>query len=304
MRFFPTSVAQSPRNARTAQPSNRSLTQSVRRTLRVLLLVSVALAAQSVPAAAQIVEVRRPLTRTDHSVAPTRDMRIATSQRFCSLNRSVRLAERTMAEFVTAGQLTLTGQLVRLCLGEPKVFTLPLYFLVGADAAATGQPSAEERSTASLLLPTAGSFNLQITNANRLWAAGSYTELSVAYQAGVRYNRLPKAAAADQSEPTLSGDLDAGLRFQTGAWDLDDPEGKAGVLWVQVKMGLHLVSDEDLVSAYGVAARNPSSLSIEGGIEIEDRISLKGSWSKVLNNDGVAGLKHDVVKLGVEVKAR
>jgi hypothetical protein len=136
-----------------------------------------------------------------------------------------------------------------------------------------------------------------------VWTKGDYTSLQFAYHVGIRYNRLPTVANPEVLEPVISGDFDGGLRFQTGAWDLDDPNAdNAGVFWAQVKIGIHVLSNRTLGVAFDPAAKDPLNISVESGIEIKDRVTVKASWYKVLNNKGIATLTRDVVKVGFEFK--
>jgi hypothetical protein len=271
---------------------------------RWMLVWGLAVPGLTSAAQGQIVEVRRP-EEVDLSRAGgvKRATTLDEADGFCSLHRSIKVAERTLLNFYNSGLSQATAQLLRICVGEKKIFTVPLYFLAGADVPSLGDAKPEERALTSLVVPTGGAFNFQLTNANPLWTAGDYTSVAVAYQAGVRLNRLPTAADPAVSESVVSGDFDIGLRFQTGAWDLDDKStADAGVLWVQAKVGVHLVSDRHLGLVFSPGAEDPSSLSVESGLEIEDRVSIKASWYKVLNNKGIAALRRDVVKIGFEFK--
>jgi hypothetical protein len=270
--------------------------------MRVTSWAVLSLLALPVAAQAQVVEVRRPLVRDERAATGTRAIdQLKGSEQFCSLHRSIQVAERTMLNFFNSGQLQAAAQVLRICVGEKGLFTVPLYLFSGAEAASLGDAEPTEKAVGSLLVPTSGVFNFQLTNANSFWTRGDYTTMSLAYQAGIRMNRLPTLADPSITESVVSGDVDLGLRFQTGAWDLDDQDGQAGVLWVQAKLGMHFVSDQHLSQVLDPAAKDPFSFSLESGIEIADRVNIKAAWYAILNND-IAGLKRDVVKFGFEFK--
>jgi len=270
--------------------------------MRLLVIAVLGLGSTLRPLAAQIVEERRPFKATraaDGRETVAEKNSLKESDRACDLGGS-RIADRAFVDLLNGGQLQTSAELVRICVGEGKI-VLPLYFLMGSNSASVSDPSDEQKSLATLIAPTAGTFNVQLVNANELKSWGKFTDLSVSYQAGIRYSRLPVAGSADVSEPVVSGDFAAGLRFQTVAWKAGDP-ATSGLFWVQAQLGGRVVSQANMQRVFGLDARKPTTVSVEGGIMIEGLITLKWSWSKVLNNDQTPGLKRDVLKLGVDLK--
>lgn len=263
--------------------------------LQRLLLIA-ALCSLSQQATAQIVELHRPAVDKAGEVSA-----LSGTHGLCDSGRAAEVFERALLEVFTQGQLQAGAQLVRLCIGEPEKFTFPLYLVVGAATPAVGNATPAQNTTAALLNPLGGNLNLQVNNTHRLYVAGEYTELSIAYLLGAKYLRGQSSTNPADGLGLLVGDAELGLRFQTGAFDLDHP-GKAGVFWFQLKSAAHVGSTARLTTLFGTPASSVINLSAELGIEIADRINLKGSWYETLNNRDVGGLRDAVFKSGLDYK--
>jgi hypothetical protein len=247
---------------------------------------------------AQIVEIRRPPApatrdrfRASESVPPPG---------LCAANNTFKAFERGFLDLLSDGQAHASAQLVRLCIGEPGRFTVPLYFVAGTSGGAAGSPSAQEATAADLLNPIGGNVSVSFTGGGDLARWGDYTTVGFAYHAGGRY--LHARDTTDSGVPLYVGSAHVGIRAQTGAWDLASP-ATAGIAWLQVTLAATAASQEGLRRVFGPAAGSTTaSLSVDLGVDIAGRVNAKVAWSRVLNDHGIAALRDPAVRIGLDFR--
>lgn len=276
--------------------------------------------------ASQIVDVGRPTFTELKARGVNIDSKAVEAPRLCAKNNQIRILERGLFDAFSSGLLQASGQLVRLCVGQPsdtvskkvddgtggqkdtnvvrRGFLVPLYFLVGAAQNVAGDPESDATAEAAILNPVGGVVNLFFQREHQLLGESGFTRLSLSWQAGARY---VASAALDSSNKGISlvvGDFRAGVLFQTGAWDLDDPDPtNAGVLWLLTRVAASVSSSQKYSEVFGGSVGSViASLALESGIEIKNRITVKLSFYQPLTRPAGTVLETGVVKFGFDVK--
>ena len=229
-----------------------------------LIRVTLVVAAMFVPgaASAQLVELTRNPT-PGVSRAP---------QDLC--NTSV--FGRSGLDFFFDGPAQASVQVVKLCLGEPDGFNLPLYLFVGPSGDAFGGVEPNETVAAGLVNPLGGTINASINQAHTLWGKpGKHTSIRLAYQGTFKLLSGKNLDDPEKSVLLPAGYGDIGLRLQTAAWEAGTTN--YGVAWVQAKLAAHVASEVSIQEALGAEVKNKfAGYSVDFGIEIDGKLNLKG----------------------------
>lgn len=249
-----------------------------------LLFLSLALATSRVTA--QIVEVARPpaptaqAAMTDSAAARAKSPAAAV----CSAGHNLAALERGFLDVLTSGAAQASVQVVRLCIGEPGRFRLPLYFLAGSPGNVGGTNSTNAATFASLLNPIGGFLNGSVSDSYELWPrnkAYQYTSFQVSYQASAKYVN-GEDTTHSTAVPAMIGYADFGFRYQTGAVDLDDPNN-AGIAWIQAKIGANVAGSTQFKRMFGSeTAQVIGTVNVDAGITIDKRLNLKLSYETAL----------------------
>jgi hypothetical protein len=228
--------------------------------LRIAVSLSLILSARI--ASAQIIEL--PRTPVAGAVAANTDL--------CKVD----FLARSGLDFFFEGPAQASVQILKLCLGEPTGFHLPLYLFVGPTGDAFGGVDPNETVAAGLVNPLGGTINASINQTHLLWGQqGKHTSIRMAYQG--TFKLLSGKSLLDQNEGVLmpTGYADIGIRFQTAAWEPSDT--KYGVAWIQGKFVGHLASETNLRDLLGFQAKNKfAGYSLDFGIQIDGKLNLKG----------------------------
>ena len=240
-------------------------------------------------------EVRRPSPEMGTRVAGAR-----ASAALCSTDNTLRVFERGFLELLSDGQAQASAQVLRVCIGEPGMFTIPVYFLAGTSGGAVGSPRAKGATAAELLNPIGGNLSASVAGDVRLRRWGRYTSLGLAYHLAGRY--LHARDTSESGVPLFAGSGYVGLRFQTGAWDLADP-ANAGIAWAQVTLAASAASGARLRRVLGAAARaTTASVTVDVGLDIAGKVNAKLAWSHVLDDHGIAALRDPPVRVGLDFR--
>ncbi len=219
-----------------------------------------------------------------------------------TVEKQVELLGRGFVDFFSNGKMQGTAQLLKINIGEPKGFYVPLYLLVGSSGDGLGSQKKNENTIANLLNPIGGIFNGTINGRNNLYASNSgITSLKVSYQlSGKLVNAQDTLTGSSKFLGAGYGNL--GLFFQTGAWDPDE-KGNMGVFWVQAKATASYafndasykeVLGKDYTQSYFIG------YAIDLGIEINNRINLKAGVYQYLNNQDLELIKNPVFKFSLD----
>lgn len=228
--------------------------------------------------------------------------------RVCSeMSETLKLVERGFAEAFSSGVVQVSGQLVRLCIGEPDGFRLPFYFVAGAAQEVATDPASDETALASIENPTGGVINLFFQQQHPLpWPKGQYTSLSIDWQLGGRYFASEDKDSSSAGVPLLVGDGRLGMLFVTGAYDLDDTNSEnVGRFWALARLVGSFSTSQKFTQVFGAPVGAAIlSLAIESGIQIENRVSMKLSYYQPLTQAKGTVLTKPLFKFGFEVKQK
>jgi hypothetical protein len=186
----------------------------------------------------------------------------------------VDLLARGFFDVVTSGQVQASAQVIKLRIGEPDGFSMPVYLLTGATRTTFGNAEEAEAAVLDLVAPNGGFVNV-MTNiyANLINSNTDVTSLKFTGSIGGRL-----ISAREQSEGDVSifgaGYAHAGLYFQTGA-RIVGPNPQDGIFWIQAAYSGSLLSNNQLQTYFGADAEAPRGLRGELGIFIKERVNLK-----------------------------
>jgi len=219
-----------------------------------------------------------------------------------TVERQVELLGRGFVDFFSNGKMQGTAQLLKINIGEPKGFYVPIYLLIGSSGDGLGSQKKNENTVANLLNPIGGIFNGTVNGRNNLYASKSdITSLKLSYQiSGKLINAQDTITGKSKFLGAGYGNL--GLFFQTGAWDSDD-KGNMGVFWIQAKATASYafnnasykeVLGKDFKSNYFVG------YAIDLGIEINNKLNLKVGVYQYLNNQDLELLRNPIFKFSLD----
>ncbi len=256
------------------------------------LFITIVLLILSHAISAQIIDIDYTYARMAQSVIDTGETH----------EQQVELLSRGFVDFFSNGKMQGTAQLLKINIGEPDAFYIPLFILVGASGDGLGEQERNENAVANLLNPIGGIFNGTINGRNNLYSSNSgITSLKFAYQAS---GKLINAQDSITGELRFlgTGYGNAGLFFQTGAWE-PDAEGNMGVFWIQTKVTGSVAFDKAVLSeVFGSTVTDNYFIgySVDLGIEINNRINLKAGAYQYLNSQDIELMKKPVFKFSLD----
>ena len=266
--------------------------------LAILLLVGLGTA----PAAAQIIEIQRNgSTKLGLYHFRATDSTAVKSQR--QEQTGLELFARQGAELTFNGPGQALVQLVKLHIGEPDGFNLPLYFFLSPSGDVLGgKQDANEPTAASLVNPLGGAVSLTINKDHKVVGkTGKYTSLKISYQLSGKLVSGSKLPTPTEHLATVVGYGDLGLLFQTAAWR-ENSKGDLGVFWLQAKIGGSVGSKDNLVQLFGPGVNSSiAHWSIFGGVDINGYLNLKLGLSQVIGKDAVPVFDKPFIKLAFDV---
>lgn len=283
---------------------------------QVGVMLAVALSVGISPQAiAQIVEVTRTPTtgKGDGSVAAHRD---------------VEVLGRAYFDYFVSGSGQASAQVVRLRIGEPDKFNVPVFLLVGStgDVGESRDAKQNANTAAAFLNPVAGNITLAFQKKG-LFArrAGSYTQFGLSVESSVRSITGVDLQVPAETRSTWVFTADAGLYFQTAAWEDQTaapaakstsatdtafgqaaPEAQAtdyGVFWMQARVVGSTGSAGDLKHLFGLTTpATVYSWSIEGGIAVKDRVNIRLGAYRTFSSVPEGALASNYVKIGLDYR--
>ena len=269
--------------------------------MRSTLLAGLLLLMAPTVGVGQIFEVYRPPTKTHQVQGRIRSL--PDSGNVCRQDNRVTTLERGLLDMTSQGQAQASAQLVRICIGEPDGFALPLYFLAGAAGEAAGDAKSGEATASTLLNPLGGNLALAANDDYAFLRWGAHTFVRFSYTLAARYLHMTDSSGA--GVPLVVGTGSIGLRLQTAAWAPTDQSEGVGTAWVQVAAAADLASQARLARIFGPNAPNWAfSLNIDLGIKVAGRLDTKLSLYHALDDHGIAALRGAVVKAGFDFQTQ
>jgi hypothetical protein len=218
-------------------------------------------------------------------------------------SKKPQLFKRGGAELNFEGPAQAIVQILKVFLGEPTGFNLPVYlFLSPAGDVLGGERKPNELTAATLVNPLGGTLNLTLNQDHKLLGkADKYSGIRLAYHLSGKLLSGERLSDPNQGLVAPVGYGDIGLQFQTGAWGEDQSTG-VGVAWLQAKIGGSLGPKSDLQDLFGPGVGSSiAHWSISGGIDINNYLNLKLSVSKAIGVDEAPVFENPYVKFAFDV---
>lgn len=190
-------------------------------------------------------------------------------------------------DIMNSGQMNASARLFRLFIGEPGAFQLPvsLYSGVSANNANPAPQRINEPAALNLINPLTGIVNISVDGSHFF---GKSTAQKIT-KAGIRYQAGEKALNS-LLQPSLKSITyfctyaNAGLLFQTGAWERQD-EKNMGVFWLLARYIVNR-SNKDIDAVFpdlSVGNRWLTGFSLGCGIEINNVLNIKAFYYQYTN---------------------
>jgi hypothetical protein len=220
---------------------------------------------------------------------------------FAGEKKQIEFFGKGLLDYGFEGQLQATAQAVKVNIGEPNGFYLPVYLLVGATNSDLGSAELNKSAVMNLINPTGGTLNLSSNFYIKFYESESkVTSLKFnGYIAGKLISGRDAVTNESFSKPSVF--FDGGLIFQTGAWTEDEGYKDGGVFWMQAKYAASYMAAEDLRSYFGESVNGiPHGVRFELGCYIKSRINIKLSYYKAINSSNIPTLNDGQFRLALD----
>lgn len=191
-------------------------------------------------------------------------------------------------DLMNSGQMNASARLFKLFIGEPGKFVLPVSLYTGVSANNFNNTiTNNEPLVLNLINPMSGVFNISIDGAHYfLKGSKGLSSLGFQYQAGQRL--LSFTEQTFQTITFMNSYSNAGLIFQTGAWEKNKTENM-GMFWVSPRF---LIASANKYIKTFIGFDYPQEFvwgySIGLGIEINRVLNIKGYYYRYLGIDNTA----------------
>jgi len=186
----------------------------------------------------------------------------------------------------TFGDMQSSAQLLKIRIGEPGVFSVPLIFYTGVTGSPLGEDKTNQSMISNVLNPISGTFNGSFDAQFKIASLDKYkyTKFKGSIQGGAKVMN-GKDSLTNEKISFVSAFANAGLRFQTGAWSSADTSNM-GHFWVQAK-GFFNYTQDDVMNRLFLGTLDPFQygFQIDAGIFINKVINLKLNYSNFLNSN-------------------
>ncbi|HEU4470635.1 MAG TPA: hypothetical protein VFR58_06115 [Flavisolibacter sp.] len=178
--------------------------------------------------------------------------------------------------------MNAAARIFRLYIGEPGRFMLPLSVFSGVSgnnphAGNTASPRGSEQLVLGLINPMTGLLNFSTDQSFRLGSKKRLTGFSITSQLGEKLLNGQQALSG-KAFSFLSTYSNAGLMFQTGAWE-KDKEKNMGIFWLLFRYhALRTARPFEELSGYPPYRRYFTGLSMGMGIEINNVLNVKAYY--------------------------
>jgi hypothetical protein len=209
---------------------------------------------------------------------------------------------RGLTEMHFTGQVEASTQILKIRIGEPNGFSIPLYLLTGATNTVFGDGEPSEATIADLTSATGGFLNGSFNGDLPLFQSQStITQIRLGMMGGVR---LLSGRPQTSGDVTLfgAGYLDGGIIFQTAAWADDGDYEEGGVFWIQLKYAGTAAPEATLREIFGEQVEEPHGVRADLGILIKDRVNVKLGAFLPQQSSGVAGMDRTTFRVALDYK--
>jgi len=215
--------------------------------------------------------------------------------------KKVDLFSKGLIDYGFSGQVQASAQAVKINIGEPQGFYVPIYLLVGATNGDIGSEKLNKSTVLSMINSTGGLLNLSTNFYVKLLESNSgITNLRFTSQLGGKLVTGRDSLSSD-GKATPMGFLEAGLFFQTGAWEADAGYEEGGIFWLQARYAIMSMAKDDLKSYFGEAVNQlPAGPKIEMGILIKNKVNIKLSYFKAVSGERIPTLNDGQFRLALD----
>lgn len=215
--------------------------------------------------------------------------------------QGVELFGRGLLDYGFEGQLQATTQFLKINIGEPNKFFIPVYLLIGATSGDFGKEQLNKNTIMSLISPSGGLLNLNGNLYFRIFGKDdAVTSLKFNSMIGAK---LITGRNLVNNEALIKpvAFADPGLYFQTGAWSPEDGYKKGGIFWLQAKYALFAMDKSGLSEYFGATANSvPQGVRLEMGIFVERRVNIKLSYFKASAGKNIPTLNDGQFRLALD----
>lgn len=198
-------------------------------------------------------------------------------------------------DIINSGQVNASARFIKLYIGEPGKFAIPLSFYGGVsnntfNSQGSSSVSVFSKSNEHLvnqyINPMSGLINISIDGSKYLAADTVITKLGFIYLFGERLlngNRIGLATNPQTGKPKnfLNSFAVAGLVFQTGAWEKTVAKN-VGVFWLCLRYHLCYTNPKQIQEFLPDIQTNGlyTGYSLGFGIEVNNVVSMKAIYYK------------------------
>lgn len=202
-------------------------------------------------------------------------------------------------DIINSGQVNASARFIKLYIGEPGKFAIPISFYGGvsnntfnsqssssSSAASSGFSKSNEHLVNQYINPMSGLINISIDGTKYFAADTAITKLGFIYQFGERLLngfRIGVATNPQTGKPKnfLNSFVNAGLVFQTGAWEKIATKN-VGLFWLCIRYHFCYTSTKQIQEFLPDVQTNGlyTGYSIGFGIEVSNVVSMKAIYYK------------------------
>ena len=190
-------------------------------------------------------------------------------------------------DVINNGQINASARLIRLYIGEPGKFAIPLSFYSGVSAnnfqntLGPSGPRTNDQLVIGFINPLSGLINISAENVVYFKKAKSLTKTGMIYHTGARI--LTGYKTGNPASPQAGNPVNflnffgaTGLYFQTGAWEKNNSRN-LGLFWVSFRYISCYTDPHQLQVVLGTTVTNGIyyGYCIGSGIEINNLVNLK-----------------------------
>ena len=178
-------------------------------------------------------------------------------------------------DIIQNGQMNASARLIKLYIGEPGKFQVPVSVYSGVSSNNTGNSKISEELIHNLINPGTGLLNISFDGSSKLIGnKGKITSLQLQYMAGMRM--LTATNYLTQKAVTVFNNIETlGITFVTGAWE-KNKTGNVGVFWLSGRSILSISPQNALDDIFFPSIKNDMlGYSLGMGIEISQAVNIK-----------------------------
>ncbi len=201
-------------------------------------------------------------------------------------------------DFLSNGNLQASARVLKLYIGNPKGFNVPLLIYSGVAGQTFGDKATNKTTVANLLNPVGGIVNISFFKSFAKDVDDTYTKVRFDIHAGGRMLNGTDTVS-NTNNNFFNGYANAGVYFQTGAWA--ESSTTVGIFWLQAKVIASGSSKPKLENMFGTLKGDYLfGYSFDGGLEIDKIINVKLSYCRYTNNNTSGLLDKPVFKVSLD----